>query len=91
MLLPVRQRLFWPLLFVFSRFNMLLPTLFLSATGAIMKTRSISVPFELRFNRPFVVSIIHRPSGLPLFLGRIEKPDLLVGSKEVVSGNEDEL
>lgn len=56
-----------------------------------MKTRSISVPFELRFNRPFVVSIIHRPSGLPLFLGRIEKPDLLVGSKEVVSGNEDEL
>ncbi|KAL7522958.1 hypothetical protein ACHAWX_007764 [Stephanocyclus meneghinianus] len=62
-----------------------------AATGAIMKTRSISVPFELRFNRPFVVSIIHRPSGLPLFLGRIEKPDLLVGSKEVVSGNEDEL
>jgi serpin B len=52
-----------------------------AATGAVMKTRSLVIPFEMRFNRPFVVSIIHRPSGLPLFLGRVEEPELIFDSK----------
>ncbi|KAL3805488.1 hypothetical protein ACHAWO_002998 [Cyclotella atomus] len=54
-----------------------------AATGAVMKTRSIVIPFELTFNRPFVVAIVHRSSGLPLFLGRVEKPELLFGNKDV--------
>ncbi|KAL3802949.1 LOW QUALITY PROTEIN: hypothetical protein HJC23_011572 [Cyclotella cryptica] len=62
-----------------------------AATGAVMKSRSIVVPFELKFNRPFVVSIIHRPSGLPLFLGRIEKPELMFASNDEGNGNQGEL
>jgi serpin B len=53
-----------------------------AATGAVMMTRSIVIPFELTFNRPFVVSIIHRPSGLPLFLGRVQDPELIFDSSE---------
>ena len=43
-----------------------------AATTAKMKTRSARglEPVELTFNRPFVVSIIHRPSGIPVFIGR---------------------
>ena len=59
-----------------------------AATAAVMRTRSIVMPIELTFNRPFVVSILHRPSGLPLFMGRVESPELFFGSE---SGKSDEL
>lgn len=47
-------------------------TIATAATAAKMKTRSAPglEPVELTFNRPFVVSIIHRPSGIPVFIGR---------------------
>jgi serine protease inhibitor len=52
-----------------------------AATGVMMATRSLVIPLELTFNRPFVVAVVHRPSGLPLFLGRVEKPELMFDNK----------
>jgi serine protease inhibitor len=57
-----------------------------AATGATMKTRSIVIPFELNFNRPFVVAIVHRPTGLLLFIGRIEQPELNFESNQNKKG-----
>ncbi|KAL7473058.1 hypothetical protein ACHAXS_013428 [Conticribra weissflogii] len=33
-------------------------------------------PFVLTFDRPFVVVVLHRPSGVPLFMGKVENPEL---------------
>ena len=33
-------------------------------------------PTELIFDRPFVVAIVHRPTGEAVFLGRVEDPEL---------------
>ena len=62
-----------------------------AATGAVMMTRSIVIPFELAFDRPFVVSIIHRPSGMTLFLGRVENPELMIDSGEGSEKSDEEL
>lgn len=64
-----------------------------AATGAVMMTRSLSLDpsIELAFNRPFVVSIIHGPSGLPLFLGRVENPELIFESGGTNDVKTDEL
>lgn len=48
-----------------------------AATVARMGRRSIRRdPDELTFDRPFIVAIIHRPTGTPVFMGRVEEPDL---------------
>jgi len=48
-----------------------------AATVAKMSRRSVQrAPPELIFDRPFVVAIIHRPTGEPIFLGRVEEPEL---------------
>jgi serpin B len=44
-----------------------------AATAAVMKTRSIEFPLELSFDRPFVMVIAHAPTGMPLFIGRLER------------------
>jgi serpin B len=48
-----------------------------AATVVVVKTRSKPrvIPVELTFDRPFVVVIFQRSSGIPLFMGRVEEPD----------------
>lgn len=51
-----------------------------AATAVVMKTRSIAFeppPLELTFDRPFVVIVLHWSSGIPLFIGRVENPELV--------------
>jgi len=49
-----------------------------AATAAIMMTRSIPIPPpELTFDRPFVVVLLHIGTGAPLFIGKIDDPDLI--------------
>eukprot|EP01083_Nonionella_stella_P226876 805305_1 len=33
-------------------------------------------PPNLTFDRPFIVAIVHRSTGTPVFIGRVEEPDL---------------
>jgi len=48
-----------------------------AATVIPMRSRSRPrPPPEMIFNRPFVVAIIHRRTGEPVFIGRVEKPVL---------------
>ena len=50
-----------------------------AAAAAVMKIRSMRIPpppLELSFDRPFVMAIVHAPSGVPLFLGRFNRPQL---------------
>ena len=48
-----------------------------AATVAKMKRRSLPrPPPDVFFDRPFVVAIIHRPTGEPVFIGRVEVPQL---------------
>lgn len=46
-----------------------------AATVVVVNTRSRPrvPPFELTFDRPFVLAIVHR-SGIPLFIGKVEEP-----------------
>jgi serine protease inhibitor len=48
-----------------------------AATVVVVNTRSQPrvTPFQLTFDRPFVVTIFHRTSGVPLFIARVMKPD----------------
>ncbi len=49
-----------------------------AATAAIMMTRSLPPPVpKLNFNRPFVVILLHISTGLPLFIGKIDDPELM--------------
>lgn len=49
-----------------------------AATAAVMMTRSLPrPPPELRFDRPFVMIVLHLETGLPLFMGRIDDPELM--------------
>jgi len=49
-----------------------------AATVAVMKTRSMPIPPEkLVFDRPFVVIILHKRTGTPLFIGKINDPDFI--------------
>ena len=45
-----------------------------AATVVVIKTRSAPGTFEMTLNRPFVVIVLHRPSGIPLFVGKVEAP-----------------
>ena len=44
-----------------------------ATTVVPMRTRSRG-PRTMTFNRPFVVAIVHRETGTPVFLGRVEEP-----------------
>jgi serpin B len=47
-----------------------------AATAAVVRTRSMPPPhLQLRFDRPFVMAVVHVPTGLPLFLARISRPN----------------
>ena len=48
-----------------------------AATVVVVNTRSRPRKqyFELAFDRSFVVAIVHKTSGVPLFIGRVEEPD----------------
>lgn len=48
-----------------------------AATGAVMMTRSIQIPLEMNFDRPFMMVILHLDTGLPLFVGKIDDPELI--------------
>lgn len=49
-----------------------------AATASEMRNRSARprLPPQIIFDRPFVVVIVHRPSGEPVFMGRVEEPEL---------------
>ena len=48
-----------------------------AATAVIMKTRSLGPPpLRLTFDRPFLMLVVHTPTGLPMFMGRFNLPDL---------------
>eukprot|EP01083_Nonionella_stella_P144387 450734_1 len=46
-----------------------------AATVVVFKRKSIPRTFVLTFDRPFVVVVLHQPTGIPLFMGRVEQPD----------------
>lgn len=50
-----------------------------AATTAVpMRSRSLPrPPPEITFDRPFVVAIIHKSTGEPVFMGRVEEPVLV--------------
>lgn len=48
-----------------------------AATGAIIMTRSIVKYVDMKFDRPFLMFVIHLETGLPLFIGRVDDPELL--------------
>ena len=46
-----------------------------AATGAAMMTKSFSPPAPVcAVDRPFVFAILHRATGVPLFLGKVTDP-----------------
>jgi len=48
-----------------------------AASGAKMRGRSVDRSPSLVFDRPFVVIIMHRPTGTPLFMGKLEDPEFI--------------
>jgi serpin B len=47
-----------------------------AATAAVMLTRSMPIPhLAIRFDRPFLMAVLHAPTGIPLFLARLSRPD----------------
>eukprot|EP00569_Conticribra_weissflogii_P004233 CAMPEP_0171337374 /NCGR_PEP_ID=MMETSP0878-20121228/6653_1 /TAXON_ID=67004 /ORGANISM="Thalassiosira weissflogii, Strain CCMP1336" /LENGTH=461 /DNA_ID=CAMNT_0011838993 /DNA_START=44 /DNA_END=1429 /DNA_ORIENTATION=- len=51
-----------------------------AAAVTVTKMRALCVVFKppplvLTFDRPFVVVVLHRPSGVPLFIGKVESPE----------------
>jgi len=48
-----------------------------AASGATMRGRSVDRSPYLFFDRPFVVIIMHRPTGTPLFMGKLEDPEFI--------------
>ena len=47
-----------------------------AATVVEIRTRTARPRvYSLTFDRPFVVIVLHRPTGIPLFIGRVENPD----------------
>eukprot|EP00962_Isochrysis_galbana_P043208 scaffold16396_cov115-Isochrysis_galbana.AAC.7 len=47
-----------------------------AATAVVMRTRSLPPPhLDLRFDRPFLMAVVHVPTGLPLFLARLCRPE----------------
>ena len=48
-----------------------------AATAAMIMTRSVPPPpMDVVFDRPFVVMVVHVPTGTPLFVGRVADPNL---------------
>lgn len=48
-----------------------------AATVAIIKSRSIPRPSPtMRFDRPFVMVVLHTPTNTPLFVARVDDPEL---------------
>lgn len=46
-----------------------------SATAAVVASKSMSLPGAQRsFNRPFLFTLVHKPTGTPLFMGRVAIP-----------------
>jgi serpin B len=46
-----------------------------SATAAVVASKSMSLPGPQRsFNRPFLFVLVHKPTGTPLFMGRVAMP-----------------
>lgn len=52
-------------------------TIAAAGTGAVIKTRSFVKPIEMNFDRPFVMMVVHLKTGLPLFIGKIDDPELI--------------
>lgn len=48
-----------------------------AASGGRMRGRSIDRSPSFTFNRPFVLIIVHKPTGTPLFLGKLEDPEFI--------------
>ncbi len=49
-----------------------------ASTAAVMMTRSIPrPPPELVFDRPFIMLVVHLETGLPLFMSKVDDPELL--------------
>jgi len=50
-----------------------------AATVGIAMTRSIPrPPVEMRFDRPFVMMILHLESGTPLFISKVDDPEFII-------------
>ncbi len=49
-----------------------------AATGAALAAKSFSLaqPARCQVDRPFVFAIVHKPSGAPLFVGKVADPSL---------------
>eukprot|EP00967_Tisochrysis_lutea_P065749 scaffold85563_cov26-Tisochrysis_lutea.AAC.3 len=46
-----------------------------AATAVVMRSRSLPPPpLKLRFDRPFVMVVLHKATGLPLFFARLNQP-----------------
>lgn len=42
-------------------------------------------PLDMNFNRPFAVTaIIHRPTGTPIFIGKVDNPQLILEDPQVI-------
>ena len=41
-------------------------------------------PLDMNFNRPFVTAIIHRPTGTPIFIGKVDNPQLILEDPQVI-------
>jgi len=54
-------------------------TVAVAATAGVMMTRSLPAPpIDIEFDRPFVMIVFHLSTGVPLFIGKIDDPELLV-------------
>jgi len=47
-----------------------------ASAATVVPMRSRSRPPEMIFDRPFIVAVVHRPTGEPVFIGRVEEPVL---------------
>ena len=41
-------------------------------------------PLDMNFNRPFVTAIIHRPTGTPIFIGKVDNPQRILEDPQVI-------
>jgi serpin B len=50
-----------------------------AATVSVMRARSLVIPpppLVLEFNRPFVMLVVHVPTNTPVFMARVQEPQL---------------